>query len=245
MIDLLIKGLEMEEAINLMYHKLDTFCSKYTVPVCSFEHQVKMLHKTSNVNFTFDDGHQSDLIAADVLEKYNLHGIFFIVTSILGQPGFLTARDVYELHERGHVIGTHSHTHTTPFTQLNYDQLLNEWIQSKSILESITGGEVIIGSIPGGRLNKDVNNAAIHARLTKMFTSFPSYGSWDSKSLTYYGRICVMRSTSLMYFNHLIRHKSLFLEKTSYYGKNVVKRVVKPKVLKKINRFYEKVCSIA
>src|ERR1043165_6895947 len=55
---------------------------------------------------TFDDGGISfyDSIAP-ALEQRGLVGYFFIATDWIGKPGFLSAAQIRELREQGHVIG--------------------------------------------------------------------------------------------------------------------------------------------
>src|SRR6185437_4332924 len=61
----------------------------------------------SGVALTFDDGGASALDAAELLERREWRGHFFITTGRIGTPGFLTAAGVSELAERGHTVGSH------------------------------------------------------------------------------------------------------------------------------------------
>ena len=81
-----------------------------------------------DVLFTFDDGGISFLtIIAPILEKYNQKGIFFISTQYIDTPLFLTKKQIKELRERGHIIGSHSHSHPQNISELANSDLLEEY----------------------------------------------------------------------------------------------------------------------
>src|SRR5579862_2768762 len=67
---------------------------------------------------TFDDGGRSALVAAEALARYGWIGHFFVVTERIGTRGFLDGAAIRELSGKGHVIGTHSHTHPDIFRDL-------------------------------------------------------------------------------------------------------------------------------
>ena len=50
-----------------------------------------------------------------LLEARGWRGHFYIVTARIGEPGFLTREQIRSLHDRGHHVGSHSHTHPTRF----------------------------------------------------------------------------------------------------------------------------------
>ena len=76
---------------------------------------------------------------ASLLESRGWRGHFFIVTGRIGKPGFVTARQIRELHERGHHIGSHSHSHPDAFSELSDEELIREWSESRRILGEILG----------------------------------------------------------------------------------------------------------
>ena len=82
----------------------------------AFKEQAKVL-QGKDVLFTFDDGGVSFVTkAAPILEKYGHKGVFFVSTKYIGTPGVLSAGQVKELELRGHVVGTHSHSHFYVFS---------------------------------------------------------------------------------------------------------------------------------
>lgn len=84
------------------------------------------------ITFCFDDGYSSTFSAFKLLEKYGFPGTLFVVTSFVGQPGYLNVEQILTLAEHGWEIGSHTVTHADN-TQLTVDELL----VSKQYLESL------------------------------------------------------------------------------------------------------------
>lgn len=175
----------MKSGVVLMYHDIVTpddkssgFQSKnafeYKVEKQAFEAQVKTL-QGKDVVFTFDDGGESFYTkAAPILEKYSLKGVFFISTKYIGTPGFLTKEQLKELAERGHVIGSHSHTHPEIFTKLSKEEIKEEWKLSAQVLKDILGEDGYAASIPNGYTSKEILDAAIQYGFSTIYTSQPT-----------------------------------------------------------------------
>lgn len=126
------------------------------------------------VTLTFDDGGSSALDVAAALERRGWRGHFFITTGRLESPGFLTAAQVRELAERGHLVGSHSHTHPTYMGRLPYARLEEEWTRSRGLLDEILGAPPRTASVPGGYLSRTVVQAAADAGYELLFTSEPT-----------------------------------------------------------------------
>lgn len=120
---------------------------------------------------TFDDGGASAMYAADALERRGWRGHFFIVTDRIGTPGFLTRAEIRELHTRGHIVGSHSHTHPDIIRDLPRAVVREEWRRSLAILAEILGRRPVVGSVPGGDASRMVYEAAADAGLRYLFTS--------------------------------------------------------------------------
>jgi peptidoglycan/xylan/chitin deacetylase (PgdA/CDA1 family) len=137
---------------------------------------------------TFDDGGLSSMASADALERRGWRGHYFITTALLGQPGFLSAAQLRELHGRGHHIGSHSHSHPDIFYRLSRQDMLKEWRMSMAILDDIIGAPVISASIPGGDGSAEVYGSAGACGILFLFTSEP----WIKPRLLG-GTICIGR----------------------------------------------------
>jgi peptidoglycan/xylan/chitin deacetylase (PgdA/CDA1 family) len=171
--------------VVLMYHDIVTVDDKssgfqnesafqYKVEETAFEEQIKAL-QGKDVVFTFDDGGVSFLTkAAPILEKYGFKGVFFISTKYIGTPGFLTAEQVKALEERGHVVGSHSHTHPEIFTKLSKEEIHEEWLKSFETLQSILGTKDLPMSIPNGYASKTIMQEAINCGYSDIYTSQPT-----------------------------------------------------------------------
>src|SRR5208337_448942 len=63
---------------------------------------------TRYVVLTFDDGHESSLWAAGILEKCGGQASFFVIRDrSASKPGYIGEKDIRELRERGFSLGTH------------------------------------------------------------------------------------------------------------------------------------------
>lgn len=63
------------------------------------------------VSVTFDDGNSDQLLGADILDRYDLDGTFYVQSGVIDTPGFLTADDLHRLQRAGHEIGSHTVGH--------------------------------------------------------------------------------------------------------------------------------------
>lgn len=162
----------------------------YKMSVANFEDHLRALHasgcavqtslpveETSEapapVILTFDDGGSGYMTAADLLELRGWRGCLFMTTSCIGNPGFLNASQIRELHRRGHVIGTHSRNHPVRLAALPEPAILDEWRMSLEDLQDVLGAAVRVGSVPGGYHSLAVAESAAAAGLTMLFTSEP------------------------------------------------------------------------
>jgi peptidoglycan/xylan/chitin deacetylase (PgdA/CDA1 family) len=146
------------------------------------------------VFLTFDDGGVSFASPiADLLEAHGWRGHFFITTDRIGQPGFLGAAQIRDLFRRGHVIGSHSHTHPTRMAALCRAEMDDEWQRSLSILSSIVGVDVKLASVPGGYYSRQVGESAAAAGVEALFTSEPTMEVGIGTGCLVIGRYAIQR----------------------------------------------------
>ncbi|HEY0408264.1 MAG TPA: polysaccharide deacetylase family protein, partial [Pyrinomonadaceae bacterium] len=104
--------------------------------------QQRQQQQRPRIVITFDDGCETDLLAAaPLLKEFNANATFYIVAGFLDTPGYLNARQLRELSEQGFDIGSHSMTHAY-LPDLAPQQLRTEIYESKARLEEITGRAV-------------------------------------------------------------------------------------------------------
>jgi hypothetical protein len=181
-----------------------------------------------HVLLTFDDGGSSAMRVADVLESKGWIGHFFITTNMIGQPHFLTAHEIRELSSRGHVIGSHSHTHPNIFYDLSDDEMRREWRTSCEALASILGAPIRTASIPGGDMDKRTVVAAGEAGIRCLFTSEPTLHYWTYQGVTCLGRVCAKRDTPLSTVAKWARFRGFARQMAVRRLKQSVKRLIAP-----------------
>jgi len=141
---------------------------------------------------TVDDGGVSyHEVMADRLEKRGWRGHAFVTTDYIGQTGFLSAGQIRDLDRRGHVIGSHSASHPSPFSACRRQDMLAEWTTSRKVLEDLLGHSVSISSLPGGYFSSTVAETAAEAGLTVLFTSEPVTRTSRSGPCTIVGRFAI------------------------------------------------------
>lgn len=108
------------------------------------------------VLLTFDDGCRSHAVTVTpLLQAYGFTGVFFVTTDFIGQPGYVDWAQLRDMADRGVEIGSHGKSHT-PLPQCNAEELIEELVVSREILEDRLG--VRVGSIaaPGGFWSADL-----------------------------------------------------------------------------------------
>ena len=159
------------DSISLMYHCIYASIPQesgfqgagamiYKISSVDFEKQVNAISKyleknnleKEAVTFTFDDGGVSFItIIAPILERYGYRGLFFISTRYIGTEGFLTVDQIKELVTRGHMVGSHSHTHPEMMNTMKEEDLIYECKNSGDIFREIIGKK--FGFLMFGRLS--------------------------------------------------------------------------------------------
>jgi peptidoglycan/xylan/chitin deacetylase (PgdA/CDA1 family) len=141
---------------------------------------------------TADDGGASyHQVMADLLEERGWRGHAFVSTDFIGQPGFLTVEQIRDLDTRGHVIGSHSASHPARFSACRRDQMLDEWVKSRKVLEDVLGHDVFAASLPGGYFSSAVAETAAESGLRVLFTSEPVTRTYAAGPCTIVGRFAI------------------------------------------------------
>ena len=184
-----------------------------------------------SADLTFDDGGVSAArVIAPVLEEHGLRGTFLVTTSKIGSPGFLDVGDIERLDRRGHVIGTHSHTHPERMPALSYESVLGEWRTSVEILEQIVGHPVATGSVPNGFADDKVVETAAAAGIRLLYTSVPTARRRRHAGVELVGRFAVLRSHDRERVADLVagRRAPRVRQQVRWYGLAFPKRILGP-----------------
>ena len=220
-----------------MYHDIYNYDTKesgflrerdfpYKIKSCQFEEQVRIISEycesagleKGHVVFTFDDGGKSFYtIVAPILEKYGYKGLFFITTKYIGTNTFLNETEIRDLHNRGHIIGSHAHTHEHLYS-LSDKQLEEEWKLSTEILSRILGENIKYASIPNGDTSKKVLHYAQKYGIEHVYTSEPTTKVCAWNGLQVIGRYVLLGDSSTDYVMSIIKSKKtrilLFCKRT-------------------------------
>ncbi len=128
--------------------------------------EVYVLPEPHTVALTFDDGPHPVMTPwiLDLLDRYNYRATFFLV----GKQAVMYPELVREIVERGHQIGSHSHTHCNLCTldRLGIEQ---ELVRSRAAIRQACGKTVTIFRPPGGNYNASVRQAAAATGFTSVF----------------------------------------------------------------------------
>ena len=121
--------------------------------VVRLEHTLKPTRRRQ-LAITFDDGFRDNLtVALPLLEKYQLPMTLFVTAGFVGRDDYLSSDELRELSRHPLVtIGAHGLWHRH-FTQLSVDDARFELIESRLLLERITGRAVDLMAWPYGECN--------------------------------------------------------------------------------------------
>jgi peptidoglycan/xylan/chitin deacetylase (PgdA/CDA1 family) len=147
-------------------------------------------------SLTFDDGGSAALLAAEELARRRWRAHFFIVTDLIGTPGFADAAAIRALREMGHLVGAHSASHPDRMSSLSFGDVLGEWRTSVAGLADVVGEDIATASVPGGFYKRDVAVAADRAGVAVLFTSEPVRTPRSVGDCLVVGRYAIVRTTS-------------------------------------------------
>jgi peptidoglycan/xylan/chitin deacetylase (PgdA/CDA1 family) len=154
---------------------------------------------------TVDDGHESAMRAADLLEKDGSRATFFLTRDrCLKRPEFIREPEIRELRKRGFSLGTHGTTHVG-LTFLPEQRCLDEIKQSREWLEDVIGEEVRYMAVPGGFINSRTVKSAYEQGYVLMGTCNEWMNSPQTMALPCtVNRVNVRRYFSLRTFRHIL-----------------------------------------
>src|SRR5271169_1185236 len=221
--------------VFLMYHELELpgrplvqsepGYVRYILREATFHSQIDWLRKNGwrglnvtealkstaekSVAITFDDGCETDLLAAaPILREAGFHATFYVTAGFLDRPGYLSTAQLRELSSPGLEIGCHSMTHAY-LNDLNPQQLHTEIVAAGSKLENVIDRKMEHFSCPGGRYNEPALALAKQAGYSSFATS-RAYINRPSTDPFQLGRVAIMRDTSQPAFEKICTGESLW-----------------------------------
>ena len=154
---------------------------------------------TASVVLTFDDGCETDLIAAvPILRAHGFRATFYLTFDYLDRPGFLARTQVRELAANGMEIGCHSMSHAF-LSDVDDASLRREVVQAKHELEHLAGVAIRSFSCPGGRFDERLLPLARQAGYDSVTTSKAVWNRHTPRP-DMLGRIAIMRDTRMPRF---------------------------------------------
>lgn len=221
--------------VFLMYHELElpgrALCHgepgyvRYVLRASAFREQMELLKTQgwrgtsvgeavgqfpkNTAAITFDDGAETDLLAAaPVLREFGFGATFFITSGWLGHAGFLSAFQLRELAAYGFEIGSHSMTHAH-LVDLDDAALHREISGSKLELEQILGQPIEHFSCPGGSYDARIARFAHEAGYRTVSTSHVRANTSRTDTLAL-ARVAVLRHTSATEFWNICQAHGLW-----------------------------------
>ncbi len=166
----------------LMYHSISDDNSNISISLENFEKQIKFLKqlnfetiefdeidkaKKNSLIITFDDGYKDNVTnALPILKKYNYKATCFVVSDLIGKSNvwdknyknyiykeLLSRNDILEWKKSGMKIGSHTKNHIN-ITKIKNENINDEIITSKKVIEELIGCEINSFSYPYGKVNK-------------------------------------------------------------------------------------------
>lgn len=218
----------------LAYHKVSNDDSIYSIDKEQFDWQMKYLvengyttislsqladSQTGNaplppkpVIITFDDGYEDNYTTAlPILNKYGLTAAIFITVDKVGQPGYLSWKQINTLQARGVDIGSHTLSHSA-LTEIADADRKKEITTSKALLDQHLVKPIDFLAYPHGKYSRTFFNELQQAGYRGAFTgqtglNFPSTDPYQLK------RISIIRPV-FSFWNFELR-----LARATIYGK--------------------------
>jgi peptidoglycan/xylan/chitin deacetylase (PgdA/CDA1 family) len=201
----------------LNYHSVGDRADEYTVTDAQFGQQLDWvqqqglqtlaLHEALAGNaravvLTFDDGKEDALTRVlPALRKRGMRAAFFVITALVGQPGYLTWDGVRALRAAGMEIGSHT-AHHARLADLSDAQVRAELTESKRALEAQLHGPVDLLAYPYNSVRQRVRDAAKEAGY-RIAVSGVVHGGRDPLDLL---RTSVTGLTTMEQFQQIVSH---------------------------------------
>ncbi|HEY7095800.1 MAG TPA: polysaccharide deacetylase family protein [Terriglobales bacterium] len=235
--------------VCLMYHELELpgrpLCQseegyvRYVVSLDNFRSHIKVLRDAGltgisvsqmldgkrGVTITFDDGCETDVLAAaPLLRDYGFSATFYITTGYVGTTGYLTRDQVRALAGSNCEIGCHSFTH--PYLpDLRDADMLREIAGAKEALQQICGKSVDHFSCPGGRWSPKVAEMARESGYRSVATSRAGK-NFTTTNPFHLARVAVMRDTTESQFLRLAQGRGLWPLQLRSHARSAIRTLV-------------------
>jgi peptidoglycan/xylan/chitin deacetylase (PgdA/CDA1 family) len=171
---------------------------------------------------SFDDGTEDHYdVVLPVLARYGCRAIFFVPTSKLDRPGYLTSKRVTEISQAGQTIGLHSHEHRR-LDWLGEEDVRVQMQLSRQIVGDLTGQQPAFFAPPGGYIDRRVRDIVLESGVRVIRTTRWGY----NRHLDFAALQCIQvnRHFTEAEFRRILgfRRRSAML----YAAKQITKKIV-------------------
>jgi peptidoglycan/xylan/chitin deacetylase (PgdA/CDA1 family) len=185
-------------------------------------------HDEKVVSITIDDGDSSIYsVALPLLIEFGMTATVFLVTGLVGSPGFLDWEQVQECRQGGISFQSHSHTHPR-FDLLTDEEIREEMRRSKAVLEDALGEQVEGFAIPGGAGNL-ASIAGIAHDVGYSYVATSEWGYNRPKPAPYrLERISVMTNQDITTFGRFLIEDELLVRRLQLmkFGITTIKNII-------------------
>lgn len=155
---------------------------------------------------SFDDGHESNLLAAEMIRRAGFQATFFITRDAGRQPGFLREDGVREL-SRLCSLGSHGVSHRS-LIKLSSPEARRELAESREWLEALSGSAIRWFSAPGGGIDRRIRRLAFEAGYSLVGNSIEWWNRPAAVATTrVVHRVMVFRSYALSTFAAVVERR--------------------------------------
>lgn len=216
----------------LCYHSVGNTGWRFSVPLDSFKEQIEYLVNNFNILrlsdiedqskygavISFDDGYKDVYKnALPILEKHNIKAAMFVLgnldkanrAELDNNLELLDLNEIRKLHDKGWEIGCHSATHAD-LGKLSEDELREEIIESKKMLESKLKFRIRNFAYPKGKYNKKIIKIVKEAGYSAAFTVDGGFINFKDKMLL--TRIPTEGIMNINQFSALVSPLGIFAE---------------------------------
>jgi peptidoglycan/xylan/chitin deacetylase (PgdA/CDA1 family) len=207
-----------------MFHDVKTKPSRWNTTPERFVEIMERIAAHPNkakVTITVDDagkGNHQFMLPVFTNLGFKVH--IFVPTAFISKgsitSSYMTAEQIKKFADLGHTIGSHSHTHPKNISLLSKEKIINEWKESKEILENITGKAVESCSIPGGFYSHNQLNIIKDLGYRGIFTSIPTFQVRKESCIQLHGRFSIERGTSIEQLESILKMDYFYQKKLRF-----------------------------
>ena len=173
----------------IFYHDIHNV-TQYTVmstPIELFKRHIQIIREkgyeivseiTENngqVEICFDDGFSGIYDHTELIKELNVPIHLFVISSFVGKENYINQEELIALNNLPQItISSHTHTHPV-LNLLSEKSIIEEFEQSKNMLEQILETEVNSICFPQGKFSEKVIELATKLAYKKQYSSIPGF----------------------------------------------------------------------